>query len=534
MSLREVPGPPPAGRVAVARFLFEAPDVEPVRGLLLEEADRRELAVDEVGPDLFVETFLDTRDRRVHRAGTYLVHRDFGAATEVGWGTLRGVPDPGDPPRFGTSVALSPASPRVPEDCPEPLRAALRALAGRHPLRPALELDVRREELVVKREGRWLGTVVLTKAVATRRSPVAAVRIARVEMRAAVDPGGGPDPIFDAVRERAGLRSVTSTTYEAALLAAAIPRPGRPDVGPLDVHLGITAGELAFAVLRRQFREIVRREPGARLGLDPEELHKLRVAVRRLRAALRLWRDALGPTARELQKEWRRLSRNLGETRDYDVELASLDDWSEALDASGRAAFAPVLDWVADRREESRARMLAAMDAHSQERLARATSRWLREGRALPIQGRRPARRDVARLVTERYRALRRAGRRIEADSPHEDLHRVRILAKHLRYCLEFHAEILGPDARAMVRRLVDLQDLLGEHQDLHVSLDRLRLVGQDAPGPVPPGTLAVLERLLEERRRRALALRAGFPATFDRVRGPAWKRVRSELGAGA
>lgn len=530
MSLAPVPAP--AGRAVVTRVVFEAPEVEAVRELLREEADRRELTVEETEPDLYVETFLDTRDRRVRRSGTYLVHRDFGAASEIGWGSLRGE-SAGDASPFGMAVTLSAAAPRIPDDCPEPLRQTLRALAGNRPFRAALELDVRREELLVKRQGCWLGTVVLTLAAATRRSPVAAVQIARVELRAAVDAGGAMDPIFESVRERAGLRVVTSSRYEAALLSATVPLPRRPDVGPIDVHLGITSGELAFSVLRRQFREIVRREPGARLGLDAEELHKLRVAVRRLRAGLRLWRWALGPLARDLQREWGNLGRALGECRELDVELASLRAWSEGPHAADRTALVPVEDALGALREEARVKMLGALDAHSQERLARTTSRWLREGCALPFSGRRPARRELGRLVRERYRGLRDAGRRIVPESSETELHDVRILAKHLRYCLEFHAEMLGPDSRRMVHHLVQFQDLLGEVQDLYVSLDRLRSLGEDGYAALAPPTLEVLDRLREERGRRARELRAGFADAFAGIDGVAWKRLKSELGAG-
>lgn len=533
MSLADLPAPVPHGRAAVTRVVFQAVDVDPVRALLLEECERRRLDVDETGPDLFLETFLDTRDRRVHRAGTFLVHRDFGGGSEIGWGTLRGAQLPGDLPPFGTSVALPSTDPRIPEECPEPMRGALRALAGRHPLRPVLRMDVRREEVLVKRAGRWLGTVVLTRAIATRESPIHGVRISRVEIRAAVDPAGSTDPLFDTLRERAGLHAVSASTYEAALLAAAVPGPGRPPPGPTSVHLGITSGELAFSVLRRQFAEIVRREPGARLGLDPEELHKLRVGVRRLRAALRVWRDCLGPGAADLQREWGVLGTALGDTRDWDVELENLEAWAAGLAPGERIALGTVEDWAVERREEARGRMLAALDSRRHERLTRLTSRWLREGQALPVAASRPARREVGRLVRERYRALRRRARRLDAASPGPDLHRTRILAKKLRYCLEFHEPILGPDSRRMVRELVRLQDLLGEIQDLHVSLDRLPRLGQD--GDVLPGIAAegVLARLRTDRARRELELRAEVPEALQRLKGGLWTRLKAELGSG-
>ena len=52
-------------------------------------------------------------------------------------------------------------------------------------------------------------------------------------------------------------------------------------------------GELAFAVLRRQLGVVRAKEPGTRLGEDPEELHDMRVATRRLRAALSLFAGVL-------------------------------------------------------------------------------------------------------------------------------------------------------------------------------------------------------------------------------------------------
>ena len=50
-------------------------------------------------------------------------------------------------------------------------------------------------------------------------------------------------------------------------------------------------GELAYAVLRRQLAVLRDKEPGTRLGEDPEELHDMRVATRRLRAALALFAE---------------------------------------------------------------------------------------------------------------------------------------------------------------------------------------------------------------------------------------------------
>ena len=54
-----------------------------------------------------------------------------------------------------------------------------------------------------------------------------------------------------------------------------------------------SVGEVAFAIMREQFAIFLAHEPGTRLGEDPEELHAMRVASRRLRTAMRLFEEAL-------------------------------------------------------------------------------------------------------------------------------------------------------------------------------------------------------------------------------------------------
>ncbi len=490
--------PGPHGRAAVAHRIFECADLGDVRRQLLREAASHELDVQGAAAESFTESILDTRDHRLERAGAWVLSRDFGEGYEVEWQTL-----PAD---------------------------QLRAVAGRRALRPTVRLDVVREELVVKRRGNWVGTVIFTEAtgVADRGAPIA---IARVEWRVALKADGSSHPVFAALEARDDLRP-TATPLHAAAAELAGHNPKRPNAG-IEVHLGMTTGELAIAVLRRQLREIRKREPGTRLGADPEELHRMRVAVRRLRAALRLWRPVLGPEARELQSAWDQVGRALGETRDLDVESEHLASWAASLPVSDRMALAPIETWVENRRATARTRMLEVLDSPAHERLVRFTSQWLRAGPGRSLVARRPARRAVADLVRERHRALMRRARRVEPTSPPEDCHRVRILAKHLRYCLEFHARLLGPAARELVKNLVAIQDLLGEYQDSHVFVDRFGRLGEDASVGATPRALELIAERAEERKSRAIELRAAFPEALRSVRGAAWRELKSELGAG-
>ena len=71
-------------------------------------------------------------------------------------------------------------------------------------------------------------------------------------------------------------------------------------------------GELAFAVLRRQLAVVRDKEPGTRLGEDVEELHDMRVATRRLRAALSLFESVLPVRAQVFREELGWMGRLLG------------------------------------------------------------------------------------------------------------------------------------------------------------------------------------------------------------------------------
>ncbi len=107
-------------------------------------------------------------------------------------------------------------------------------------------------------------------------------------------------PLILQLRAACGLRSATLSTFEAGLLARGVVIPGPPDLGSIEIEPEATLGELAYAVLRRQLSVLRAKEPGTRLGEDLEELHEMRVATRRLRAALDLFVDVLPLRARDI------------------------------------------------------------------------------------------------------------------------------------------------------------------------------------------------------------------------------------------
>ena len=138
------------------------------------------------------------------------------------------------------------------------------------------------------------------------------------------------------------------------------------------------ASEVAFAILRRHFATMLAHEFGVRLGEDPEELHDMRVATRRLRAALKLYREFLPRRAERYERDLRFFASALGDVRDLDVHLERL--------AAEASRDGEVLDEVfaalEERRGDARRRMLDVLDSDRYERFVASFSGTLRRGRS--------------------------------------------------------------------------------------------------------------------------------------------------------
>jgi CHAD domain-containing protein len=262
--------------------------------------------------------------------------------------------------------------------------------------------------------------------------------------------------------------------------------------------------------LRGFVQELREREPGVRLGADPEELHKQRVATRRLRSLLRSTRPQLADPDRSerLRDELRWLGRLLGEVRDRDVLIAYLVEELGTIEEAG--AFGAILELLDDERDQAWNEVLAALDSPRYRKVI-AELEWP------------PALRDGERLATAAtadYGRLRKAVKRLGAEPKDEELHRVRIRTKRARYA----AEAVGGESR-FVARAKDVQDTLGEHQDAVVAEERIRELVAQVRGT--GRTALAAGRLIERQRARRAAARAAWPKAWRRLRAAgdnAWR----------
>jgi CHAD domain-containing protein len=279
---------------------------------------------------------------------------------------------------------------------------------------------------------------------------------------------------------------------------------------------------LAYRCLRREYRSLIERQPERGTPSTPEDVHQSRIATRRLRVALRLFGALLPPRAvARLGKELRWLAGALGAVRDLDVHTDALH---EHLESAGAAAAQQLGGYELALRRERLAARDALKDLFSSNRYTELTSDLaaLLEDAPSPAAVRRwrsfTVRAGAARYLKRARKHVVKLGRELGRDATPEDLHRLRIRAKRLRYALEFFIEPY-PELAFAAKATKAIQDVLGAHQDARTARRKMLAYARESrkrhgAGGAPPEALAAW-RLAQHRQ----------AAQARRELAPAWER---------
>jgi triphosphatase len=475
-----------------------------------------------------IDLYLDTQDWRLFRAGYSLRIRSAGGRVQATMKALK--PAKGAMRRRREiSADLQAAAPEAVLRLRGPLADNLRALAGRAPLRRLFEVRTLRQTFALARDGQPVGEVALdeTTIPVGEDSPA---ELRRVEVEVPEQAVEAARPFVELLRIACGLQPAMVSKFEAGLIASGLRPDTTLDVGPVRIDADMSAGEVAFAVLRRQFRALIAKEPGTRLGDDPEDLHDMRVATRRLRAAIALFEPALPVRLARLREEVGWLGGVLGSVRDLDVQLEQLGEWTAERQEQERHALDALRDVIERSLSRARAELLRTLDSGRYARFVMTFSRLLRAG---PLRRgaatRTPITVAAPELVRRRYRAVRRAGAHLVRDSPPADFHRLRIRCKRLRYALEFVQDVYPGDADHLIAALVDVQDILGAHQDAIVAMEHLRSLLEEHAAALPPATIFAMGEVAQRYTADAASLRGRLPGAYASIKGKAWKDFRRD-----
>lgn len=299
----------------------------------------------------------------------------------------------------------------------------------------------------------------------------------------------------------------------------------------LDPHMRADAA--AKIILRRLAANLRANEAGVRQDLDHEFLHDYRVAVRRTRSALRqIKRVFPEPVVRRFAGEFAWLGQLTSPPRDLDVLLENFDGYAAGLGGNAAAALEPLRAHLQRERVAARAALVAAMEAERYAELMREWQRFLDTPLpeyAEPTEAMLPVHRVARRRI---YRLFRRALREGWAIHPASDavyLHTLRKTCKKLRYLMEFFQGLYPAERiRPLLRDLKQLQDNLGEFQDLEVHATWIRGFLDRAAGGAEP--LLAARELQAALRSRQQTVRTGFDACLAAFAAEANRQAYREL----
>ena len=434
-------------------------------------------------PRVFTSTYHDTADRRLLAAGITLRRR---VESRRGLWQLK-------LPSESGRLELETGGKELPDD----LLTLLAGVTRGRRLEPVGVLRTKREGFRVTRDGSVAD--VTHDAVSVLEDRRIKDRFDEVEAELVSGDADLLDRLGRELRDHGARRHDGRPKIAQALSAGG--QPSAPAAGS-------SIQEHVQAVLAAQYLSVLAHDPGVRLGDDPEDLHQLRVATRRLRAILRAARGVVEPAwADELRKDVAWLGKQLGPVRDFDVLRGNLRAERDALDPQERRGL-DVLLRILDKEAATSRELLA--EAMSSDRYS-----TLLDAIEVAVAAPRFTGDDtsLSAIAGKEFRKLRRAVRALDKEPPDAELHAVRIRGKRARYAAELAEASRGKAATRFIRKARRFQDVIGDHQDAVFAEGELRRVtglSRSQAAALAAG------RLIERQRDKKRRMRRTFPDAWE------------------
>lgn len=458
---------------------------------------------------------LDTVDRRLAQRGWRL---EAEAVSPPGTEQWQLVTDSG---KVRASARVAQPAPRLADDMPDgPLRRALEPVIGIRGLVPSPLIRLTEDGAALRdHDGkircRLITRIAVIGDVGEQRSSIRVEPLKgyrqdgrKIARRISTHFGwspSAPDPL-------------TALSHGFGPEATEVDEPTVDDARDL-------AGPALRGVLLALLDTIERRRRGVIADFDCEELHELRVAIRRTRSILSLLKPAeVDPTLEHARRTFAWLGRVTGPTRDLDVHILAWREHRRRASAEDAAALEPLGRFLKAERAKAHAALVRTLQTR---RFEVALARWRRalnadDQRWTRFEAlRRPVGALAGKQIQKLYRRALREGSGITPDTPAEALHALRKTMKKLRYVIEIVRDVYpADDVRSVLRTLRALQQVLGDVQDMEVQADALRRFGlvMSADGTAGPVTLMAIGAQAEDLEIRRIEARARFAEVFAPV----------------
>ena len=211
---------------------------------------------------------------------------------------------------------------------------------------------------------------------------------------------------------------------------------------------------------------------------DPEGVHSMRVASRRLRSAMRDFMPYLrqrGITS--VLKQTKNIAAALGEVRDQDVAIIALEKIQKQAPAEVSDAVQQLIDERKERRNESRDNLSSVLIANEMKQAKTGFMERIEKATVLPnahSQSELTFSKMSATVILDRLKELEKLSESLYKPFEIEALHDMRIAAKRLRYALELFQQCWGRSLQTYAKNAARMQTALGEVHDCDVWIESL------------------------------------------------------------
>lgn len=419
------------------------------------------------GAERHVDLLLDTPTRLITGTMHALRIRTIGDRRVV---TLKG-PNAGSGgvhEREEVEAELSGPLSLDPNDWPREVGERALALTGSEPLEVLLRVRVERRLWNVRRQGRIVGELALDSGEITAAGRHEPIHELELELK-----GSGArddlDTLSAALSQALPLAPESRSKLERGLALLRHARWAFDGYTPVDA--------LVRHALRRHLRMLlVAQRQVIEQGADPDAIHDMRVATRRIRTTLQSAEGAGVFSDKRLESLRRRLSKvadELGAVRDVDIFLERITNWVSG-DHERELSLETLRATLARRRFDEYEQLMVLLRKGKYAKLIADLSTFtgLTPGTAKDVKESQQecilTRHFAGTALWPRYETILRYETMIDEAEP-ATLHRLRIACKRMRYVVELLAIPLGSEATPMRKALVAAQTHLGDIQDLTV-----------------------------------------------------------------
>jgi len=241
----------------------------------------------------------------------------------------------------------------------------------------------------------------------------------------------------------------------------------------------LPAGEALKKICSYLLQVMKQNENGIINDTDPEFLHDFRVAVRRTRSALGQIKNILDKEiVKQAKKDFTCLGQSTNRLRDIDVYLLKEDQYKKMLPENKWGYLNPFFEELRSERRSENATVVEILESERYKRIIDEWELYLNSKintENLTVKGEKPVIMVAKKVICKRNNKVLEFGKNLLITSSGEQLHRMRIAGKKMRYLLEFFYSLFSQvEMKLLIKKLKKLQDNLGDYHDLAVHQEML------------------------------------------------------------